>query len=106
MGENSCVRKYRGAQLESKNSARKESLVRSSVPQALELVRRKIGLKLSCHRVSAKELEGLDRRTGGRERRKFPANCLYTTYYLLALEKGSCVVDFHRFRKKIHGFNF
>ena len=43
---------------------------------------------------------------GGRSRREFPAKGLYTTYYLLTLEKGSCVVDFHRFRKKIHGFNF
>ncbi len=34
---------------------------------SMKLVRRKIGLKLSYHRMSTKELEGLDRRTGGRK---------------------------------------
>ena len=82
MGENSCVRNDRRAQLESKNSARKESLVRSSVPQALKLVRRKIRLKLSYHRISRKYFQEVGRWTDGRTEKTqtFQEICHYATY--------------------------
>ena len=83
MGENSCVRKDRRAQLESQNSARKESLVRSSVPQAMKLVRRKIRLKLSYHRIGRNKLEGQESDRGdGRMTQTFWKICHYATYGL------------------------
>ena len=103
MGENSRVRNDRRAQLESKNSARKESLVRSSVPQALKLVRRKIRLKLSYHRLSTKELEGLECRTGGRKDANISGNLPLRYLQQFLARKGKLRGGRPCFRKNIRG---